>query len=106
MKRVIFAVVFLAAACKDEQPGEGTPYPGCEGVDNTSPCGDDGICANHDDSTVCSPKCADDTDCPALGGTIVRCVGKTFCELVCAAPADCPDGMVCEANSACAWPKG
>lgn len=43
MRRAFFAVL-LFAACKDEQPGEGTPYPGCEGVEDATPCGKNGLC--------------------------------------------------------------
>ena len=46
MKRASLAALLLGAACKDEQPGEGTPYPACEGVENGQPCGSDGFCAD------------------------------------------------------------
>jgi hypothetical protein len=105
MKRAVFVLVFLIGGCKDEQPGEGTPYPGCEGVDHAAPCESGGICIDAGESTVCSPKCGDDTDCPAFGGASVHCFEKTYCEIACSGPADCPDGMVCEATKACAWPK-
>lgn len=105
MKRAVFALMFLGAACKDEQPGEGTPYPGCEGIEHAAPCGTNGICLDAGESTLCNPKCSDDTDCPAFSGAKVRCFEATYCEITCSVPADCPDGMVCEATSSCAWPK-
>lgn len=103
MRRALFAV-FIFLACKDEQPGEDTPYPGCEGVMHGQPCGD-GACFNQDNLTVCQPKCESDSECEPYSGAEVKCGLAGFCELFCNTAADCPSGMLCSPVDSCAWPK-
>lgn len=104
MRRALFAVL-ICLACKEEQPGEDTPYPGCERIANGDPCGEDGACFNQEHLTVCQPFCDADSDCPSVDGSTVRCAFGALCQISCETVGDCPSGMLCSEIKACAWPK-
>jgi hypothetical protein len=87
-------------------------------MDNYNNCEETEDCAKGEDcfviglNNVCAPiDCTTDDDCPAAnsGDAEAICVqvtkeGDTACALSCADGEDCPNGMLCAGDFACAWP--